>query len=77
MNSERRKAYLLIALGIAIPSLYLGITIPGNNNYTDEGALAALFPWMFIIAGPSLVLLITGIRKLIKSELKRFQTPDK
>lgn len=68
--SERRKAFLFITLGFGIPLLFLGLAVPAGDSYTDEGALAAIFPWMFFIAPPSLVLLIAGIRKLINTELK-------
>jgi hypothetical protein len=67
--SPRQTAIGLIALGLAIPSIFLAIALPGGDNYTDAGGLGALAPWLIIVAPTSLGLLARGIYKLIK-ELK-------
>jgi chromate transport protein ChrA len=70
MNNPKVMGVVQLFLGLAIPSIFLAIALPGNDSYTDAAGLSALFPWLIVVAPSSIALLIMGVYHLIKSELK-------
>jgi hypothetical protein len=67
----RSGGILQIFLGLGIPAIFLAISLPGGNGYSDSAGLATLFPWLIVIAPTSILLLIRGIYQLIHDEFKQ------
>jgi hypothetical protein len=70
MKNPKLMGIVQLFLGLAIPSIFLAITLPGNDSYTDAAGISALIPWLIIVAPSSIGLLIMGVYHLIKSELE-------